>query len=464
MSNFTTIAAVSTPRGKGGIATIRISGTDTLSVITKMFSPKFLPDCTHVKPRYANFGTILDKNDTPLDEGILTLYKAPGSFTGEDMAEISCHGGTLVTEETYLSALAHGAHAAGPGEFTRRAFINGKLSLTEAEAVGQLIDADTKPKLELAGGALGGNITREINKIYSNLERVMSALYAAIDYPEEDVGDEGERQIRGVVHGSLNSVQNLLKTYETGRAVSEGVKCTICGKPNTGKSSLFNLMVGDEAAIVTNRAGTTRDILRERVSFAGISLNLSDTEGVRQESIDQIELYGVKKAETEIKSAELVLYVIDGSTPLTKEDKDLITFLTPIQNSKICIINKSDLPQNLTDEDKKLLTSTFGENIIIISAKTKNITPLENKVKGLYNRDEINLKTDAVIWDPRQREILLHCEQSLKLADEALAAGDTLDCVCTLVEEAMAYLGESDGRAVSEDIINEVFKHFCVGK
>ncbi len=464
MSYYNTIAAVSTPRGKGGIATIRISGTDTLSVITKMFSPKFLPDCTHVKPRYANFGTILDKNDTPLDEGILTFYKAPGSFTGEDMAEISCHGGTLVTEETYLSALAHGACAAGPGEFTRRAFINGKLSLTEAEAVGQLIDADTKPKLELAGGALSGNVTREINKIYSNLQSVMSALYAAIDYPEEDVGDEGERQIRGVVHNSLIATQTLLKTYETGRAVSEGVKCAICGKPNTGKSSIFNLIVGDEAAIVTNIAGTTRDILRERVSFAGVSLNLADTAGVRHESNDQIELYGIKKAEQEIKSAELVLCIIDGSTPLTDEDKTLLTFLTPIPNTKICTINKSDLPITLTDSDKALLTSVFGENIVTVSAKTNDITPLENKVKQLYNRDEINLRTDAVIWDPRQREILLHCETTLKLAEEALINNDPLDCICTLVEEAMTYLGESDGRAVSENIINEVFKRFCVGK
>ncbi len=464
MPNFNTIAAVSTPRGKGGIATIRISGTDTLNIIQKMFQPKFLHDWTKLTPRYANFGIILGTDDTPTDEGILTFYKAPASFTGEDMAEISCHGGIRVTEEIYLSALAHGAYAAGPGEFTRRAFVNGKLTLTEAEAVGELIDADTKPKMQMAAGALSGNISREINKIYKSLEKTMSALYAAIDYPDEDVGDEGEREIASIITDSLKNIQTLLKTYETGRAVSAGVKCTICGRPNTGKSSLFNAIVGDEAAIVTNIAGTTRDILREHVSFAGVSLNLSDTAGVRHISNDEIELYGIKKAESEIQSAELVLLVIDGSTPLTDEDKSLIQYTHPTQAIKICVINKSDLPNNLTDEDKSLLKSMFNDNIIIASAKSNNITELEKKIQSLYNSDKINLRTDAVIWDPRQREILLHCERSLTLAQKAIQSSDPLDCICTLVEEAMTYLGESDGRTVNESIINEVFKHFCVGK
>ncbi len=464
MSYYTTIAAVSTPRGKGGIAVIRISGTDTINVVQKMFQPRFLDDWTALKPRRAYFGTILGPDNTPIDEGIMTFYKAPASFTGEDMAEISCHGGTRVTEETCLSALAHGASAAGPGEFTRRAFINGKLTLTEAEAVGELIDADTKPKMQLAAGALKGNITREINKIYKSLERVMSALYAAIDYPEEDVGDEGEREIAATVNNALTQTKALLKTYETGRAVSEGIKCTICGRPNTGKSSLFNAMVGDEAAIVTNIAGTTRDILREKVSFAGITLTLSDTAGVRHDSTDTIELCGVKKAETEIHSAELILFIIDGNTPLTDEDKSLIQDITPTPAAKICVINKSDLQNNLTEEDKSLLKANFTDNIITVSAKTNAITPLEKRIEALYHRDEINLNTDAVIWDTRQREILLHCEAALTLAQKALEAGDSLDCICTLVEEAMTYLNESDGRTVNEDIINEVFKHFCVGK
>ncbi len=466
INNYTdTVAAVSTPRGKGGIATVRISGTDTFDVVNKMFKPKFHKDglSTNVKPRQATLGIILDKDDRPLDEGILVLYKSPNSFTGEDVAEISCHGGVLVTQETLLSAIAHGATNAGPGEFTKRAFVNGKISLTEAEAVGQMIDADTKPALDLAHSALEGSITREIDKIYKTLERTMAALYAAIDYPDEDVGDEGEREIKGVVSESLAAVRKLLSTYETGRAVSEGVKTTICGRPNTGKSSLFNLVVGEEAAIVTDMAGTTRDIIHEKVSFGGITLTLSDTAGIRKESSDQIELYGVKKAEQEISRSELVLAVFDSSVPLTPEDKDLIGRLRNINAEKICVLNKTDLPASLTPADLSLLSDSFP-NTVHISAKTGDARELESKIKALYNRGTLNLQTDAVIWTSRQHEILLHCEKSLALALEALLSQAPLDCICTLVEEAMSYLSESDGRSVSDSITTEVFKHFCVGK
>ena len=310
-----TIAAVSTPRGKGGIAVIRLSGPDALRVADAMFLPASGKELSQYPPRAAVFGTILDSSDSPCDEGIAVCFAAPRSFTGEDTAEFSCHGGPAVTEAVYVSALAHGACAAGPGEFTRRAFVHGRLSLTEAEAVGALIDADTKERLSLSLGAVRGNVSREIEKISDSLLSVMTALYAAIDYPEEDVGDEGEREIGNVLKTALSDVEGLLATYKTGRAVANGVKTVLCGAPNAGKSSLFNRITGEDAAIVTEIAGTTRDVLRETVSFGGVTLRLSDTAGMRRTD-NVIKKIGVDRAAAEIADAELILALFDGSRPL----------------------------------------------------------------------------------------------------------------------------------------------------
>ncbi len=458
---YKTISAISTPRGKGGISVIRISGDHALEIAKHLFIPKNKKQ-TFFPPRYAIYGSILSAEDKPIDEGILTYYKAPNSFTGEDMVEISCHGGVSVTEEVYLSTLAHGASSAGAGEFTKRAFLNGKLSLTEAEAVGQLIDADTSEKVKLASGALSGNISREIRGISDSLLTTMTALYAAIDYPEEDVGDEGEQTIADTLTSSLRRVNKLLSTYKTGRAVSEGVKTTICGKPNVGKSSVFNLIVGDDAAIVTDIAGTTRDVLRENVSFAGITLRLSDTAGVR-EADDTVEKFGINKAEKEIISAELILSVFDSSRPLDDEDKKIIEITNNSAAAKIALINKTDLGNYLPEIETEL--KKHYPHIIPFSAQNgEGKETLEKIIETIYGRGEIDLSNDAVIWDIRHKEILTHTKTSLEKAIECIKTSAPLDVTCTLTEEAMAYLNESDGRSVGEEIVNEVFKRFCVGK
>lgn len=459
-----TVCAVSTPRGKGGIAVVRVSGDDAFRVALSVFKPKFADIGGIVDKKYfrrALFGKILSSDDEPVDEGILVLYKGPASFTGEDMAEISCHGGTAVTEEVLLSCVSHGASLAGPGEFTKRSFLAGKLSLTEAEAVGQLIDADTGDKVRLAAGAMSGSVSREICAIYDSLTDVMTALYAAIDYPEEDVGDEGEKNIARVISAALDRVSSLLSTYKTGRAISEGVKTCICGKPNVGKSSLFNAIVGEESAIVTSIPGTTRDILRENVSFGGITLRLSDTAGMH-ESDDTVERFGIERAEREISSAELVLAVFDTSAPLTEEDERIIEAAKSSGAAVIAVLNKADAEENAAAAERIL--AEF-EKAVRISAKCGDgMDALAEEVGELYGRGKIDLRRDAVIWDARQREILLHCRDSLSRAKTAVEFGDPLDCVCTLVEESMAYLSETDGRSVGEEIVNEVFKRFCVGK
>jgi len=462
----TTICAVSTPRGKGGIAVIRISGPDAFAVSGAMFRAKFgSPDPAAHPVRKAVFGEILDESGAVCDEGICTLFSGPASFTGEDMAEISCHGGLAVTEAVYLSAIAHGASAAGPGEFTKRAFINGKLDLTEAEAVGKLIDADTRERMQLAGSALRGSVSNEIAAISASLLDTMTALYAAIDYPEEDVGDEGEREIGNTLRTAQRRVEKLLNTYKTGRAISDGVKCVICGRPNVGKSSVFNLITGEDSAIVTSVAGTTRDILRETVSFGGITLRLSDTAGIHATD-DLVEKIGIERASAEISKSELVISVFDGGESLREEDRTLLELVKAASAPVIAVINKSDLGILLTDEEIRMIRDA-ADSCVQISAQRngeQDRAALSDAIAAEFGSDKLSLTTDAVIWDVRQREILTHARAALTDAVEGIELGAPIDAVCTSAEEALAALNETDGRTMETTIVDEIFKRFCVGK
>lgn len=459
-----TIAAVSTPRGRGGIAVIRISGTDAVNITAKMFTPfgKKYSSVTELPARYAAYGNILDSDGEVCDTGICIVFTAPNSFTGEDVVELSCHGGTSLTEAVLMSAIANGAHLADAGEFTKRAFLNGKLSLTEAEAVGRLIDADTEEKRKLSGGAVRGNVSREISRLSGSLLDVMTALYAAVDYPEEDVGDEGERRIGEVLCEVSAGVKHLLSTYKTGRAVQEGVKCVICGRPNVGKSSLFNRMVGDDAAIVTSVAGTTRDVLRETVSFGGVTLRLSDTAGIH-ESADEVENIGIERAVGEMSGAELIISVWNASEPLTKQDFELMSRLREADSPVIVVLNKSDIGNALSESDVSSLAK-LGEVVRMSCLTSDGVDELAAAVSKKFGSDGIDLRHDAVIWDVRHRTQLLRADTALTSAINGLQAGDPLDAICTLVEEAMAALSETDGRGVNEEIVSEIFSRFCVGK
>jgi len=458
-----TIAAVSTPRGKGGIAVIRISGSDALTVAGKMFLPRSQKVLAEYPARAAVFGTILDSEGEQCDEGVATVYRAPASFTGEDTVEIACHGGLAVTEAVLLSALANGARMAERGEFTRRSFVNGKLSLTEAEAVGRLIDADTRERMKLSAGGLRGNVSREIQAIADGLLSTMTALYAAIDYPEEDVGDEGEREIGNTLKTARARVEKLLHTYKVGRAVADGVRCVICGRPNVGKSSLFNAMTGDESAIVTAVAGTTRDILRETVSFGGVTLRLSDTAGLH-DSGDTVEKIGIDRAQAEIDTAELVVAVFDGASPFTDEDKALVKRLAEVGAPVIGVLNKADVGEGVSAEDTASLEAVAAAVVRTSAKDDGGVAALATAIAELYGSGELDLAADAVIWDVRQREQLEHCRAALSSAVDGLERGDGIDAVCTLAEEALAALDETDGRGVDERIVTEIFKRFCVGK
>jgi len=442
---------------------IRISGSEAISVASKFFLPKSGRDLCACQPRTAVFGSILDSDGNVIDEGICTLFRAPASFTGEDSAEIACHGGLAVTEEVYLSALAHGASPAGPGEFTRRSFMNGKLSLSESQAVGMLIDADTKERMKLSGGAVRGNVSRKIEEISASLLDTMTALYAAIDYPEEDVGDEGEREIAGTLRKASAEVSRLLDSYKTGRAINEGIRTVICGQPNVGKSSLFNRMTGEESAIVTSVAGTTRDILRETVSFGGITLRVSDTAGIHG-SDDVVEKIGIDRAEKEIRDAELIIAVFDGSRNLGEEDRRLLALVNGAECAKIAVLNKTDLGVVLSGEEYEEIKGSADYTVEVSAKDESGIDTLADAVAELYGSDKIDPASDAVIWDVRQREMLTRSRNALIQALEGIEYGAPLDAVCTYAEEALAALNETDGRGIDETIVDEIFRRFCVGK
>lgn len=460
-----TIAAVSTARGTGGIAVIRISGDDALKLTSLRFSPANKTDFNNVEPRKAIFGYIYNSNKEILDSGIATFFKGPNSFTGEDIVEISCHGGIAVTQAVLEAFLEAGCKMAEPGEFTKRAFINGKLTLSEAEAVGNLISADTYSKMALASSASRGILSNKIDELYNKLLNVMTALYAAIDYPEEDVGDEGEKQILSTVTSVASEVSSLIETYKSGHAISYGIKTVICGSPNSGKSSLYNAMLGEDKAIVTNYAGTTRDILEDSVSCGGATLLLTDTAGLRTSTNDEIEKIGIKKALDKIEEAELIIAVYDGGRELNEEEIEFISTLKQKHPSTITIavINKNDETIRLSVQNLEYIKANH-DHIVKLSAKQKNIKELSDLIGNLYGTGVINLNTAPIIWERRHKIALTKALELLNLAKDALITEAPLDAACTLCESALSEIAMLDGREVSDSIINGIFEKFCVGK
>ena len=450
-----TIAAVSTPRGKGGVALIRISGDGALQCLEKIFVPFYSGGFPE---RKAVYGKIVMRGET-VDTGLATFFGEGHSYTGEPTAEITCHGGIAVTAAVLEAALWAGARLAEAGEFTRRAFVNGRLTLTEAEAVGRLIDADTESRRRLAATAASGALAKKTEEIREPLVNVLAALYAAIDYPDEDIGNEGEENLLPVVSAAADSIKKLLETYKTGHAVAEGVKTVICGAPNSGKSSLYNRLCGAERAIVTDIAGTTRDTLEETVDAGGITLRLADTAGLR-ESEDIVEKVGIDRARGKMAEAELIIFVCDGSRELSAEEKELIDDISSYDCAKIAVINKLDLSREAVSIENGIFDAT-----VRMSAMTgEGHEELLDAIGHLWGSEKISLSNDAVIWNARQKASLETVHDLLSAAADALSLGCAADAPCTMVESALSAWGELDGRGVCEDIVGQVFARFCVGK
>ena len=455
-----TVAAISTPPGKGGVSVIRVSGEDAITVAERVFRPKGNKKVRSLPARYTAYGDIL-LDGKVIDDGMLTLYYAPASYTGENTAEICCHGGVLVTRKVLEACLCAGASMAEAGDFTRRAYINGKLSLSEAEAIGDLLEAKSTAQLSLARGSAEGRLSREVERIYNEMRSISASVYALVDYPEEDLaelsGDEMETRLRAI-HESLSALD---RSYDCAKVINEGIRTVICGAPNTGKSSLYNALSGEELAIVTDIEGTTRDTLTTEVVLGDILLCLYDTAGIHDSS-DTVERIGIERSRRALESADLIFLTIDGARPLADSDLELIEYISTLEGKcAITLINKSDLD---VVTDMKYIKSTI-EHVISISAKEhRGLDGLSELVRRLFMLDKIDLTSDVFIQNARQHSCARGALSAVEDAISALSMGMPPDMAACDIERAMTLLCELDGQSVGEDITNEIFSKFCVGK
>lgn len=458
-----TIAAVSTPRGKGGVALLRVSGPDAIAIASRVFVPRNGRPLCEAAARMALYGSILapdpDGQWRSVDDGLATVFRAPASFTGEDTVEICCHGGILLTETVLTALLAAGARPAEAGEFTRRAFLNGKLGLTSAEALGNLLEAQTREQLTLAHSGLGGGLGERCGAIYGELRHILASIYVRIDYPDEDLADMSREEMIEAFGKCERSLAALAATYRTGHAIAEGIPTVICGRPNVGKSSLYNAIVGHDAAIVTEIEGTTRDVLSETASLGRVTLRLFDTAGLH-ETADPVEQIGIARAEETMRRAELILAVFNGAEAPTDEDRALIATLSRSDAAVIAVINKSDLGL----ADTSLYTASFAHCITLSAAERQGIDTLSETVERLFTDGKLDSRDGAILTNARQHAAVLASLEAVCRAVEALENGAPIDMCCIDAEDAMSALAEVDGREISEDIVSEIFSHFCVGK
>ncbi len=458
-----TIAAISTPSGKGGVAIIRISGDEAIEVASRVFFPKNKKPVSELTARMQVWGDIAYGGEY-IDDGMLTVFKSPASYTGEDVVEISCHGGILVTRTVLEAILSAGACLAEPGEFTRRAFINGKLTLTEAEAVGDLLEAKSREQIRLTSAASRTRLSGAIAEIRGTLTELLSSTFARIDYPDEDLGDFTDEESLDRLYKVKNSLLRLISTYPTGKAITEGVNTVLCGKTNVGKSTVYNSILGEDAAIVTDIEGTTRDVLCRSVPLGRVMLNLSDTAGIRDgERADAVEKIGIDRTRAAISGAELIISVFDGARVADFEDADLLALLSTVECPKIALINKCELDSKF---DLSLLKSGF-DYVISASAKTNEgemLSKLSDAVNALFTDEKISVGNEAVVSSARHNASLTRALTFVDAAIAAYSSGVYADAAASEVERALGAIAEIDGRAVSEEVVSDIFSKFCVGK
>lgn len=449
-----TIAACATPMQQSGIGVIRVSGDDAITIADKIFKTASGKPLANLKGYTASYGTVFDENGE-FDDGVALVFKAPHSYTGEDTVEISVHGGRAVMLRTLRALFDNGAVGAGAGEFTKRAFLNGKLSLTQAEAVMDVISAEGSLALKNANTVKLGGTFKKVTEIKDNLTFAAAHLCTYIDFPEEGVQEYAPEEVTDKLEFAKSELQKLIKSYDTGAIIKSGIDCVIAGKPNVGKSTIMNLLSDTQRSIVTDIAGTTRDVVEQTVEMDGIVVRLSDTAGIRDTS-DKVEQIGVEIAKSRIKNAALVLAVFDAGRPLDEDDCAMLEYLKDIAH--ITVVNKTDLEPKL---DKNLLKSA---DIIEMSAKQGNgrqeLVDMIKQKCGIYSQSQ----DGALIANERQ---LTAAKSALDAVSETLSAlenGITFDAVTVMIDTAIGYLCELTGESVSESVVNEIFSKFCVGK
>ena len=454
-----TIAAISTAQAAGGIGVIRISGEQAKKIAEKVFTSAHGKKISTQKGYTALYGTV-HKPHAPtqiIDQAIALIFTGPASFTGEDVVELSCHGGLTIMKHVLRAVLEAGATAAAPGEFSKRAFLNGKLGLTEAEAIMELIHAQGEQAAKIALAGHNVALEKRIGKIREQLIEGAAHLSAWADYPEEDIPQIEPKKLKKRITEAKEEIEKLLSQFEAGKAIREGINTVIAGRPNAGKSTLMNLLSGYERSIVTQIAGTTRDIVEETVLLGDILLRIADTAGLRETS-DAVEKIGVEKAKERIKTAELVLAVFDSSQKLSAEDKALIQEVAGTQC--IAIINKIDLK---TQADIESIQKAFRHTISCSAISGEGIKQLEQAVTELYGTSKLE-PNQGILYTERQREAAKRAKQSLTEAIAGIDQGMTLDAVTVSIEGAISSLLELTGERATEAIVESVFSQFCVGK
>ena len=453
---MSTIAAVSTPNAVGGIAVIRISGEDAINVAERIFSPYGEKKVADMAGYTCAYGIAHD-GDERLDDCILTVFRAPHSYTGEDIAELSCHGGLYITKRVLRAALANGAVNAEAGEFTKRAYLNGKLDLMKAEAVMDIISAKGEREMKMAENLREGAAYKKAKKCSDKMMKILGDLAAWADYPEEDIPEVRPEVLGDELREIRDDLRSLVKNYDSGRILREGVATAIIGRPNVGKSTLFNCLSGCERSIVTEIAGTTRDIIEESVRIGDITLRLSDTAGIH-ETDDMIEGIGVDMAEKMINSSELVIAVFDGSCPLTEDDFYLINKINI--NNTIAVINKNDVEQVI---DTSLLKDKI-KHIVYLSAKENTgVNELHDCIEEIFKLSEADFGT-ATAANERQKKCIDKALEGIESAISSLEIGEMLDAVNIILDEAEQSLLQLTGEKVTDAVVDEVFSRFCVGK
>ena len=449
-----TIAAVSTGMQVSAIGILRLSGDKAINIVDKLFIPRSGKKMSESEDRKLVFGSLCDLDGQTLDICLCTISRAPHSYTGENTAEIQCHGSPAVLRAALDAVFALGARQALPGEFTKRAFLNGRMDLTSAEAVADIIDAETAEAAKNAAGQLGGAIGRRIDKIYDFLTDLSSHYHAVLDYPDEDIEDFTLVAYKAELHAAIAELKRLADSYSGGKLLHGGIPAAIIGRPNAGKSSLLNAVLGYDRAIVTSIPGTTRDTIEEKLRLGGVLLRLTDTAGLR-ETDDEIERLGVMRSHEAMENAELVIAVIDGSGEVTAEDEEIIRCAEKAPHAVVAV-SKSDLGKIAVLPETTLpvveLSSMTGDGLEELAEVIKTLFPMPDAPAG------------EILTNARQAEAVDRALAALTAAYDALLQGCTPDIVLTEAEGAMSALGELSGKTVREDVTNRIFERFCVGK
>ena len=456
---MSTIAAISTAMGNGGIGIIRMSGDNCFDILKKMFVSKDRKKLDSIRGYTIKYGYIVNENEEIIDEVLVSFFTAPRSYTMEDMCEINSHGGLVIEKMILEQCLKNGAQIAEPGEFTKRAFLNGRIDLSQAESVIDLINSKTEKEARASVNQLSGSLSKKIKEIQTDLLEIMSDIEATIDYPEYDIEEVTNKKAIDTLNFISKKLEKLENSFYTGKILKEGIKTIIIGKPNAGKSSLLNLILNEERAIVSEYAGTTRDTIEEFITIKGIPLKIVDTAGIR-ETEDKIEEIGVNKAIKLANNADLIIAIFDSSVNLEKEDLEILKLIE--NKNAIIILNKIDLGEQKVDLK---LINKLNKPIIKLSAKTgEGVEELYNVIVELFNINELELDKGEIITNIRHKTQIKKAIESIKNSVISIKENMPIDIVSINIKEILINLGDITGDNVTDDIINKIFSKFCLGK